>query len=88
VLYDEANDGFLFISRTYIGENVSVKFEFLPMNSLSLRNILTTEPVVAPGRGCNSEYLLSQPGEIILTQGCLIVGNKYLDTDGNIHIKL
>lgn len=87
-LYDEVNDGFLFISRTYSGENVSVKFDFLPMNNLSLRNILTTEPVEAPGRGCYLEYLISQPGDIVLTPGCLIVGSKYFGSDGNIHIRL
>lgn len=43
-LYDEINDGFLFISRTYSGKNVSIKFDFLPMNNLSLKNILTTDP--------------------------------------------
>ena len=88
VLYDEVNDGFLFISRTFTGEDVSVKFEFLSNSNLSLRTLLTTDPVVAPGRGCSSEYLLSQPGEIILTPGCLTVANKYLGSDGNIHIKL
>jgi len=87
-LYDEVNDGFLFISRTYTGENVSVKFDFLPMSNLTLRTILTTEPVQTSGRGCYSEYLISQPGEIILTPGCLTVSNKYLGSDGNIHIKL
>jgi hypothetical protein len=87
-LYDEVNDGFLFISRTYSGENVSVKFDFLPMNNLSLRNILTTEPVEVQGRGCYPEYLISQPGEIILFPGCLTVKNKYLGSDGNIHIRL
>ncbi len=88
VLYDEVNDGFLFISRTYTGEMVSVKFDFLSLSDLSLRTILTTEPVVAPGRGCYSEYLLSQPGEIILSPGCLTVGNNHIGSDGNIHIKL
>lgn len=88
VLYDEVNDGFLFISRTFTGEKVSVKFDFLSVNNLNLRNILTTEPVEAPGRGCYSEYLLSKPGEIILTPGCLTVGEKYIGFDGNIHINL
>ena len=88
VLYDEVNNGFLFFSRTYARENVSVKFDFLSMNTLTLRNILTTEFVEAPGRGCYSEYLISQPGEIILIPGCLIVGEKYYGSDGNIHIKL
>lgn len=87
-LYDEVNDGFLFISRTYTGENVSVKFDFLSMSNLSLRTLLTTETVQARGIGCYPEYLISQPGEIILTRGCLTVGNKYLGSDGNIHIKL
>ena len=58
------------------------------MNNPSLRNILTTEPVEAPGRGCYSEYLLSKPGEIILTPGCLTVGENRISPDGNIHIKL
>lgn len=87
-LYDEVNDGFLFISRTYTEQDVSVEFDFLSMSNLTLRNILTTEPVEAPGRGCYSEYLISQPGEIILTPGCLTVGSKHLGSDGNIHIKL
>lgn len=90
-LYDDVNDGFLFIDRTFNEEGVSTvatKFDFLSMNNLKLRNILTTEPVEAFGRGCSSEYLLSEPGEIILTPGCLTVGDKYLGADGNIHIKL
>ncbi len=86
--YDEVNDGFLFIDRTFTEESVSTKFDFLSMNDLKLKNILTTEPVEAFGRGCSSEYLLSEPGKVILTPGCLTVGDKYLGTDGNIHIKL
>jgi len=87
-LYDEVNDGFLFISRIFTEESVSVKFDFLPMSTLVLKTLLTSEPVQAPGRGCYSEYLISQPGEIILTPGCLTIGSKYLGSDGNIHIKL
>lgn len=94
VLYDVANDGFLFMDRIY-SENedktkqmMSVKLDFLSLKSLSLRNILTTEPVVVEGRGCLGEELLSKKGEIILTPGCLAVGEKYLSKDGNIHIKL
>lgn len=90
-LYDDVNDGFLFIDRTFNEEGVSTvatKFYFLSMNNLKLRNILTTEPFEVFGRGCSSEYLLSEPGEIILTPGCLTVGDKYLSADGNIHIKL
>lgn len=87
-LYDEANDGFLFISRTFTEQNVSVIFDFLSMNTLTLKNILTTEPVGIHGRGCYSEYLISQPGEIILTPGCLTVNSKHIGSDGNIHIKL
>ncbi len=87
-MFDEANNGFLFIGRTFTGQEVSVSFDFLPLDTLTLNNILTTEPTVDPGRGCYPEYLLSQPGEIILTPGCLTVPEKHLGLDGNIHIKL
>lgn len=88
VLYDEVNDGFLFISRTYSGKNVSIKFDFLPISNLNLRNVLITEPVETLGMGCYSEYLISQPREIILTPGCLSVSEKYLNSNGNIYIRL
>lgn len=88
VQYDYANDGFLFINRTYKDSVVSVEFSFLSLKDLKIKNILTTEPLKEEGRGCIPEYLISQPGEIIMTQGCLPVGDKYLELDGNIHIKL
>lgn len=90
VLYDEVNDGFLFMSRTFSeSENlVSTRLDFLSLKDMTLRNILTTGPIEAPGMGCSDEFLKSKPGEIILYHGCLTVDDKYLDNEGNIHIKL
>lgn len=88
VLYDEVNDGFLFIKRTFIDESSSVEFKYLSLDNLELRILLTTEPVQTPGRGCGSEYLISKPGEIILTPGCYTIGSKYYGTDGNFHLKI
>ncbi len=87
-MFDEANNGFLFVSRTFTGEGVSISFDFLSLDTLTMKNILTTEPTATSDTGCSSEYMLSQPGEIILTPGCLTVPDKHLGSDGNIHIRL
>lgn len=88
VMYDSVNDGFLFISRFYENEQMAVELQFLPTNTLQLKTVLSTEPVPSFGRGCASEYLISKPGEIILTKGCLVVDKEYISEDGYIHIKL
>lgn len=89
VMYDEANDGFLFISWFfYEGGKKSVKLQFLSADTLQLRTILSTEPKLSLGSGCTSEYLISVTGEIILTPGCTGVGEEYISEDGYIHIKL
>jgi hypothetical protein len=88
VLYDEVNDGFVFIKRTFTTDTTSIRFDFLALPNLSLRTVLTTKPVPSVGRGCLSEYLVPTPGEIVLTPGCLNVAPEYIGADGNIHIKL
>jgi len=95
VLYDPVNLGFLFIRRDFgeagsDGESaVSVRFDFLPEEATSVRHLLTTDRIQTPGRGCYPENIVSEKkGEIILTQGCLILNKKYLGSDGNIHIPL
>lgn len=97
VLYDYVNDGFLFISRLYsiekdeegvYHEYVSISLDYLSLGDLGVTTLLTTDKAEVYGRGCSSERLLSVPGEIILTEGCLTVLPKYLGEDGNIHITL
>jgi len=89
VFYDPVNEGFVFISRNYTGEYLTIKFEFLSMNDQAMRTILLTDPVQWQGRGCGGDNLLSKKiGEVIIDGSCLIVADKYRATDGNIHINL
>ena len=88
VLNDKANQGFLFISKVNSAEGLSIYFDFLPLDSKILKRILKTEPVEVPARGCNSNGKFeSVPGEIIFVPGdCSKVADKYLSTDGRVHI--
>ncbi len=88
VLYDDLNDGFLFIGRYYENNLVSVRFDWLGIKDVTTKNLLTTDSISVPGRGCYPEYLVSKPGEVIVTPGCLTVAEKYLGADGNIHLPL
>lgn len=87
-LYDEVNNGFLLIGRNSPGDFVSVTFDYVKLPSLELVHLLTTEPIEAPGRGCGGEKLIPAVSEIVLTQGCLTVPQKYIGKDNNIHIPL
>ncbi|MBI3981132.1 hypothetical protein HY345_03995 [Candidatus Microgenomates bacterium] len=97
-LYDKVNYGIVFMTRKfrelptpYSGSyttEVSARFDFLSFSDLSYRTLLTTDFIGAPGRGCGINTLLSKAGEIIIKSDCLIVGNQYKDSEGNIHLKL
>lgn len=92
-LYDRVNNGLVFLTTVPSGarpsQTISTKIYFLSFNNLILRNILTTDPVPAPGgHGCIPESLVSQPGEVIIVPGCFIYPTKYLAADKNVHIKL
>ncbi len=91
-LYDEVNDGFVFITGIYSSpkkEQVSMQIDFLSLKNMTLRNILMTDPAEVPARECCNESLESEPGEIFLYSGCLlIVDEKYLDSQWRVHIKL
>lgn len=87
VLYDDVNDGFLFISAQRQQE-VSFKFDFLYTKNLAFKTLLITDPVGVVGRGCGGNKLVSKPGEIIFASSCVTVDKKYISQDGYIHIPL
>lgn len=97
-LYDEVNDGYIFIQREFqqvnypgIGETnqtASVQIQFLDLGEAEVRTVLTTEPYPVEGRGCGPQYTLSRPGELILVTDCLNLDDKYLNADGDISIRL
>lgn len=90
VLYDWVNDGFILISRIEERQDYkSVQFNFLSVKDLSIDTVLITEPEFVPGMGCSPEKIVaSKPGEIIISQGCLRVGEEYKDSDHNIQLLL
>lgn len=95
IYFDPLNKGFLFTIRNfYYIPNTStqmtfVKFDFLDVTSMKLRNLLTTESIEARGMGCGGyDEIYSKPGEIIASINCITIGAKYLDSDRKIHIKL
>lgn len=89
-LYDAINNGFLFINRIDdYQDGVFIEFDYLSLDNLLIRNVLTTKPVPARGMECYPEQIISKnKGEIILSRGCLTVGQEYLDESGNINIDI
>lgn len=89
VLYDQVNDGFLFISYKILDNSFETIFDYFNLNNLTFKNILTTTPFEVEGRGgCRSPALLPALGEVVIEPGCIAVDNKYISSDDKIHIKL
>jgi hypothetical protein len=89
--YDAANDGFVFMGGNQVSSSTySLRVDFLSVNNLKLKNILTTEPepTTLHEHGCYSASLSSRPGEIILDTGCSYAPASYYSPDGKIHIAL
>jgi hypothetical protein len=87
-LYDPVNDGFVFMAGDQVGTAVSLRVDYLSLNDQKVRNVLKTDPIEPPGRGCGGPSLTSKPGEIIIGPGCIYVAAKYFSSDIGIHIKL
>lgn len=87
--YDEVNDGFVFVNGEENSEGLYFVFDFLSVNDLSLRNVLTTLPMEVAGRGCYGDYLVSDTvGQIKFVPGCIDTHDQYKDDEGNIVIDL
>ena len=93
-LYDEINQGIVFLGRRESDAGQSFVVSFVDLNTLETRTILETEPIEVPGRGCSGWGTLdSIRGEVRLNPGsgaCYYhSAASYIDeTDGLIHIQL
>jgi hypothetical protein len=94
VFNDTENNGFVFVSRNYkppkegSGDSrVSYKFDFLSAGDLSFKTLLVTDYKSVVGRGCGGDSLIPQNGEIVIQPSCIVVNDKYVSSDGLIHIK-
>jgi hypothetical protein len=88
-LYDKVNDGFVFTAVDQVSSSTdSLRLDFLPVNNLKLRNILTTDPFVPAQRDSVPPSLSSKPGEIMYSPGFGGLDLKYFGSDGAIHITL
>lgn len=90
VHYDELNNGFLFVSNNYVNSTVSAKFDWLSLDNLTLKTILTTSFVQTAGRDCGTgnEIVSTQKGTLLMTSDCISIDEKYKDAQGNIVIPL
>ena len=106
VAYDYVNNGFVIVTEQLDegftkdaksrGEPVNngyfrTRFYFLDLNSMSVRNLLTSDPEMLAGRGCYKEVFEFKPGEIIIksnTAGCILLAGKYWDKNGELRFRL
>jgi len=88
-LYDKINGGFVFTTFTSASTSTeSMKLDFLPIDSLTLRNIFTSDPFMPAQRDGEPPSLSSKPGEIMYSPGFGGLDMKYFGANGTIHIKL
>lgn len=90
VLYDDINDGFLFISHNLNEGKVLNKFDFLSLNDFSYRTLLAAGSIEAEGRGgCRPPKLYrTLPGDISIDPGCIGIAEEYIKSDKKVHISV
>lgn len=91
ILYDSANNGFLFTKRHYslIEDTTWAEFQFLSLDNLQLKTVKITHPVATRHMGCGGfDYLTSTKGEIKVSIGCVSIGSEDRDNEGFVNIKL
>ena len=94
VLYDNANNGFLFAEEKNVlpiaEDKATVEFKFLSLDTLNLKTVYTTKPTPIQHRGCGAgfDYLTSTPGNVRVSIACINIGDSDYDRDGFVSIKL
>lgn len=91
IQYDHVNNGFIFAGTNLIEKDshiVTEQIDFLDLNTLEFKNLLTAEPQDLIAQGCRGTEYIYTKGEIKFTPNCFTISSKHISKDGYIHIKL